>query len=86
MSEKCRNNNNNSDNPLTSRRTDGGKNKIDLGWGPSPAKYDGPSCAHYLYSMLDNHVRLTQVVGLDWVYLHDTIHYDGIVTEKAENS
>ena len=29
MSEKCRNNkhnNNNSDNPLTSRRTDGGKN------------------------------------------------------------
>ena len=29
MSEKCRNNkhNNNSDNPLTSRRTDGGKDK-----------------------------------------------------------
>ena len=31
MSEKCRNNNkhnnNNSDTPLTSRRTDGGKNK-----------------------------------------------------------
>ena len=26
MSEKCRNKNNNSDNPLTSRRTDGGKN------------------------------------------------------------
>ena len=26
MSEKCCNNNNNSDNPLTSRRTDGGKN------------------------------------------------------------
>ena len=25
MSEKCRNDNNNSDNPLTSRRTDGGK-------------------------------------------------------------
>ena len=25
MSEKCRNTNNNSDNPLTSRRTDGGK-------------------------------------------------------------
>ena len=25
MSEKCHNNNNNSDNPLTSRRTDGGK-------------------------------------------------------------
>ena len=24
MSEKCRNNNNNSDNPLTSRRIDGG--------------------------------------------------------------
>ena len=33
MSEKCRNNktkqnNNNSDNPLTSRRTDGGKNLV----------------------------------------------------------
>ena len=27
MSEKCHNNNNNSDNPLTSRRTDGGTNK-----------------------------------------------------------
>ena len=25
-SEECRNNNNNSDNPLTSRRTNGGKN------------------------------------------------------------
>ena len=34
MSEKCNNNkhnNNNSDNPLTSRRTDGGKNII-KGW------------------------------------------------------
>ena len=34
MSEKCRNNinkhNNNSDNPLTSRRTDGGKNIVHL--------------------------------------------------------
>ena len=26
MSEKCRNSNNNSDNPLTSHRADGGKN------------------------------------------------------------
>ena len=26
MSEECRNSNNNSDNPLISRRTDGGKN------------------------------------------------------------
>ena len=30
MSEKCRNENNNSDNPYTSRRTDGGKNKAAL--------------------------------------------------------
>ena len=30
MSEKCHNNNNNiSDNPLTSRRTDGGKNALE---------------------------------------------------------
>ena len=27
MSEKCRNNDNNSDTPLTSRHTDGGKNQ-----------------------------------------------------------
>ena len=34
MSEECRNkhNNNNSDNPLTSRRIDGGKNRIDVFW------------------------------------------------------
>ena len=36
MSERCRNNNNNnnnnSDNPLTSRRTDGGKNKFAILW------------------------------------------------------
>ena len=31
MSEKCYNNNNNSDNPLISRRTDGGKKARQLG-------------------------------------------------------
>ena len=40
MSEKCRNNNhnNNSDNPLTSRRTDGGKKAREI--GPANQDYD----------------------------------------------
>ena len=40
MSKKCRNNNNNFDNPLTSRRTDGGNSTtVSLGIGTRHKKF-----------------------------------------------
>ena len=45
MSEKCRNNNkhnNNSDNPLTSRRTDGGNKTCSFNAASSPTYMHGP--------------------------------------------
>ena len=40
MSEKCRNNKHNSDNPLTSRRTDGGKNDQQSGRSGDQSSFD----------------------------------------------
>ena len=64
MSEKCRNNN--SENPLTSRRTDGGKNHNDSGY----------SVQLYLWQCYCDIIKVTDKspfsdIIYQWLYVHE---------------